>query len=872
MTNYLSVFIYELSGKLESRGARSGYLRLGLLLSKDKPLLLEVRGHPENPALADQSLWEEMREIPLPQLQSGAVAFVIHFLPSESTPIDESLPAPFSEFSAAELSPEDLQIAQGQSFPAEELEKYYSRETIKKSLAGRLVDWLLNRSPGSMLVPRRDSEQPYLPFAADQVDVETLNRWVEASPGEAEVLGARAEFFLAQDRYAEALADCQQALALAPDLPRIHAIAACCHAALEDTAAALSSFDRAIALDPEYAFARFRRAQILIELEALQEAQRELETLIQFRPHDTLSRLLLSQLYHHQDETERASEQADVLERLDPHDVTTIGWRSYLDRQLDRFDDSERHLQALTRALRYEPDDLAARFERAVWRSITGDWQLLIEDCDALLRAKPDDAMTLGLRACGYLELDDPQAALADIERAIELGFDSTQNLMTRIRCQLALEDTESVAADLEQILSEEPDNVYALCLKGDFCRATDEPEEALAHYQSALRFEPDSTFLLEKLAHALFDLNRTREALETCEACIHLDPESPQHYFTKSWILFQINQLEDALAAINLAIELDPHNAVVYFHRAHIMLALTDRGQALEDLNTALTHSPDFGQALALRARIHQDNTDYELAESDYNELVSQFPDNFYAYSLRASLRTHMGRDDLAQKDIRSAIEINPSAAEAVLRDQEMSRAESHFRREQYEDAIEGFTEIIEQDEEFLPARHYRATSYWYSERFVEAIDDYSQILEQLSDSDGDVDGFRLAVLGSRGQVYAELGEYDLAMRDLNQVIEADSELAGPILKAYARSGRGLAQVGLERPTEAEADFQVSVSIAPDNAWVHYNQGLFYFQQRRLKEARVCFELALVSENPKLTPRKRAKANSFLDSCNQDG
>ena len=158
------------------------------------------------------------------------------------------------------------------------------------------------------------------------------------------------------------------------------------------------------------------------------------------------------------------------------------------------------------------------------------------------------------------------------------------------------------------------------------------------------------------------------------------------------------------------------------------------------------------------------------------------------------------------------------------------------------------------------IAAYSIRGESHWYSEQFVEAIDDFTSVVKLSEDDNYDA-------LSSRGQVYAEIGEYDLAITDLKKVIDAKPEKTNPSLVAHAHCGLGLAYVGQNDFELADQHFRNSIETNPENAWLQYNQGLMYVQQKDPEKAVVCFDLALQFAKPKLPPRKKQKAEAYLKS-----
>jgi tetratricopeptide (TPR) repeat protein len=138
-----------------------------------------------------------------------------------------------------------------------------------------------------------------------------------------------------------------------------------------------------------------------------------------------------------------------------------------------------------------------------------------------------------------------------------------------------------------------------------------------------------------------------------------------------------------------------------------------------------------------------------------------------------------------------------------------------------------------------------------------TEAAEDFGRILE-LSGESG-------PVLGCRGQVYAEMGEFQLAIGDLDRALELSRDARDNAGTAYALSGRGLARGGLGLFVEASRDFEESLRLSPDNAWAHLNLGIVLEKQGKRTEAAAALRRALLADQPPLTKRKCSQAEALL-------
>ena len=112
------------------------------------------------------------------------------------------------------------------------------------------------------------------------------------------------------------------------------------------------------------------------------------------------------------------------------------------------------------------------------------------------------------------------------------------------------------------------------------------------------------------------------------------------------------------------------------------------------------------------------------------------------------------------------------------------------------------------------------------------------------------------------------ELGEYEEAIQDLDRAIElaTNDEEQEESFVAYALNGRALAKAGLERWNDALEDFDQSIQKCPENAWVQYNLGRMYDLRGDRRSAVICFQMALVLRQPRLSPRQRERAQAYLE------
>ena len=150
------------------------------------------------------------------------------------------------------------------------------------------------------------------------------------------------------------------------------------------------------------------------------------------------------------------------------------------------------------------------------------------------------------------------------------------------------------------------------------------------------------------------------------------------------------------------------------------------------------------------------------------------------------------------------------------------------------------------------------RGGLHWDMEQFVEAHDDYTRVLE--------FEPNQPESLSARGQILAEMGEYDQALDHLNIAAERSQKAGTNLTLAFTLNGRALALAGLNRFEESTRDYERSVQLCPSNPWVYYHRGMVMFQRGEFREAQHLLEMALELSDPPLPVRKKQRARTALD------
>jgi tetratricopeptide (TPR) repeat protein len=201
-----------------------------------------------------------------------------------------------------------------------------------------------------------------------------------------------------------------------------------------------------------------------------------------------------------------------------------------------------------------------------------------------------------------------------------------------------------------------------------------------------------------------------------------------------------------------------------------------------------------------------------------------------------------------------------NPILVEWIL----ISLSRTWEETEEYQKWTDFFSDFIAQNPNEALAYHLRAESHWYGGSLNEAIADYSRALE-LNPKDAS------AFLG-RGQVFMECRDFSRALEDLDAALGSIDSIPGADavwkvdFEAFARNGRAATYAGVGDFGRALEEFDKSINLCPENAWVYYNRAEAYQNLGDQRNAVENYKLALAKKGPKLTSLKRARAESVVN------
>ena len=347
---------------------------------------------------------------------------------------------------------------------------------------------------------------------------EAVARWQEAAV--ADLVLDRANMLLSRGEREKAVALCQAALQVSPDLARAYFLLG--KAALEagDATAATEHLERSVALDPDNFAAR-------LELGLLYESQGDMEKayahLQHADPQEANHELWLRAWpYFNSGRTQAGLDALELIIRLNPKDTNARYVLAEQLRLLKRYDEALAAYDALRRAA---PGDVRFFIGRGQLYADQGRGDAAIADLETAVGQAPRNAEAwfyLGLFRWRFRK--DAAGAVAALEQAVALSPNAWYAGELG-NVQRDSGNLEAAAAAYELAVTLSGRSAYTWWSLGQIYERQERWEKAATAYAEAVRQEPGNAWLHAALAHACERAGERDKALAEYQAALALQP-----------------------------------------------------------------------------------------------------------------------------------------------------------------------------------------------------------------------------------------------------------------------------------------------------------------------------------------------------------
>ncbi|MBO4851281.1 MAG: tetratricopeptide repeat protein [Prevotella sp.] len=554
-----------------------------------------------------------------------------------------------------------------------------------------------------------------------------------------------AKYYL--DDFAGAESDCSEAIKLNPYITGIYELRGLCRIKVKKYEEAITDYDRALKDEPSAQNFWVNRMLCRVELKDYERAQLDLDTIIQKWSNFARAYSIKAGICLIQKDTLEAAKWLDHVNQLDPYDWEAWLTRANISLSRNQWLDADAQLSEvihlkpkmvacyLNRALvrlninnlrgamadydktiELDPDNFLAHYNRGILRVQVGDDNRAIEDFDYVVRMEPNNIMALYNRAVLLHKTGNLRRAIQDYSRIIEEFPNFWTGLQARAECyrrlgmtqQAELDEFRIFKAQMDKHIGIQPRWTRAKVLQTrkrseiDFSKynqivVEDEKEEELPaiteqEYASVYRgkvqhrkLEVDNMPLYHLSyirynnvvkAYQVFvatvdSFNQKARPLHT--VYVNCNPNSLTEQQGKAVFAAADTLTETLLATTDMTTTKN-----LLLQRAVAHTVVQNYQDAIDDLNTCLEIDPNFSLALWQRGVCSAMQNEFNQARGndsklkaasaiyDLDKAAALAPDNPYIYYDRGTL--HLAREeyDLAIEDFTQCLKLNANVSEA--------------------------------------------------------------------------------------------------------------------------------------------------------------------------------------------------------------
>ncbi|MDC7677501.1 tetratricopeptide repeat protein [Asticcacaulis machinosus] len=375
-------------------------------------------------------------------------------------------------------------------------------------------------------------------------------------------------------------------------------------------------------------------------------------------------------------------------------------------------DKTDEALRLLNKALRLDPNHVAALQGRASIFMMRGNLTAAMTDLEMALKTDPKQWNIYNGIGLIQQELNNRDKAVEAFTQALTIYPNDLYALENRARAYLAQRDLDKARQDADTLadLGGEPSDVVDL--RVSIALAAQNRDEAKTVIQDAIAANPDDTDLQTKLANFLADCQYLDakacdaskiEAVAAYDAAIALKP-TPDSYSGRAMARPKTD-LTKALEDADAAIALEPGESWPLLTKAELYMDNKAYDKALPLLEQALTLSPKDINSRDMLADLYLTTGRKEQGLAELERLKRDNPKLGWAFNLSCwSRATHNIELETALKDCNTGLELLPNSV-GILD----SRGFTKLRLGQLDDAIADYDEALKLEPELAESLYGR-------------------------------------------------------------------------------------------------------------------------------------------------------------------
>lgn len=467
----------------------------------------------------------------------------------------------------------------------------------------------------------------------------------------------------------------------------------------------------------------------------------------------------------------------------------------------------------------------------------TGEYKEANEIFRTILEKNPYDVDAgIWLRKCNSLYTEHLKEAVKDSDDQsllMELGWCYYQN-----------EEYDQAIALLNHVEPSDDHKIEYESLMGRCCLYGDRSLKAIKHLQNweaLLKALPETEENREKKkrqmpfcvmlqSYAWDKNNDTHKALELTERAMALDPEDSEPVVQKGQILAKMWELEESVEWFSKAIDLKPELHGAYVMRARSLYHMGHYSDAYDDCEKSLQIFPYELAAYVYKVKILLEVGQNDNAGEILNYLEGENLSGSELEFLKGLVKEYTGDKEGAWEIYQDIVNLLDDKEKELFDVNDMSEVYYHLAVMQYN--MEGATygqveELIEKGLKENPRdvhlMEMKAELEYERGMHSRSLKTYEELAE--------IAPGRMGIYGAMDNLHRELDQWD-------QALECAEKQLQQAQSGYAYMRRGQLFAYMNRNKEAESDFKMAMSLAPELSYPYNYMGVLMESYEKEDEA----------------------------------
>ncbi len=364
-----------------------------------------------------------------------------------------------------------------------------------------------------------------------------------------------------------------------------------------------------------------------------------------------------------------------------------------------------------------------------------------------------------------YIETDSLDRADSISDIIIKRWAKQADGYSLKAQVFLQRKDTTAAEACIDQALEVDKFNLAAHSAKANIQMSHEQYSEAIQHFDEAIRLNPKQAGNLINRALCHYHLNHYREAMADYDRALELEPKNFVGHYNRGLLRANVGEDNLAIEDFNFILSIDPDDMMATFNRATLLENIGDYRGAIRDYTTVINEFPKFLYGYERRAAARRMIGDNAGANRDEEHVFKEQIAHRYGYSTPTSRQKNKTRkksqvnlDDyqkLVEEDTQEQEPQYESEYRGRVQNQEqeaklmqpnentiqlykaagrndlLNTFQQAFQQAQagnVNEAIEGFTHVIQENDHFAEAYFNRGILHLLLDDTPHAIPDLSK------------------------------------------------------------------------------------------------------------------------------------------------